>query len=111
VVLGGVTSQIVSLGGGWFHPILVLAAYAIGVRLRVDSPRDAYLFTALAAAILAGYSIALVTSPNDVLWQTNTAAGRLILQWWPLAVIAGMLWLRPAEELVVEAAQPKKKRR
>jgi hypothetical protein len=111
VVLGGVTSQIVSLGGGWFHPLWIWVVYAIGVRFRVDSRRDAYLFTALAAAILCGYAIAMVTSPNDVLWQTNTAAGRLVVQWWPLAVIALMVWLRPAEEWIVEPARPKKKRR
>jgi hypothetical protein len=111
VVLGGVTSQIVSLGGGWFHPLWIWVAYAIGVRFRTDSRRDAYLFTALAAVILGGYAIAMVTSPNDVLWQTNTAAGRLVVQWWPLTVIALMVWLRPAEEWIVEPAQPKKKRR
>ncbi len=111
VVLGGVTSQIVSLGGGWFHPLWIWVAYAIGVRFRGDSRRDAYLLTALAATILAGYAIAMVTSPNDVLWQTNTAAGRLVVQWWPLAVSALMVWLRPAEEWMVEPAQPKKKRR
>jgi hypothetical protein len=61
--------------------------------------------------ILGGYAIAMVTSPNDVLWQTNTAAGRLVVQWWPLTVIALMVWLRPAEEWIVEPAQPKKKRR
>ncbi len=111
VVLGGVTSQIVSLGGGWFHPLWIWVAYAIGVRFRVDSRREAYLFTALAAMILGGYAIAMVTSPNDVLWQTNTAAGRLVVQWWPLTVIALMVWLRPAEEWIVESAQQKTKRR
>lgn len=112
VVLTGVASSIFTLGAGWFHPIFVIAALAIGVRFVArDSPRDAFFSTALAAIILAGYCVAMVTASADAVWQTNTAAGRLVVQWWPLAVIAMMMWLRPAEEFIVEESPVKKKRR
>jgi hypothetical protein len=119
VVLSGIGSQILSLGAGWFHPVFILAAFAIGVRFRNDSrsdssrdlSRDAYFCTALAMAMLAGYCVAMVTSPDDAAWQTGTAAGRLVVQWWPLAVIAAIVWLRPAEELEVEESPARKKRR
>lgn len=115
VVVAGVGSQIVSLGAGGFHPVFIVAAFAIGVRVRTDSRRDGYfsafLSTALAVAMLAGYCAAMVTSPDDVSWQTGTAAGRLTVQWWPLAVIAMVEWLRPAEELAGEEPSAKKKRR
>lgn len=115
VVLAGVGSQIVSLGAGGFHPVFIVAAFSIGAGLRTDSRRDGYfpafLPTALAVAMLAGYCAAMVTSPDDVSWQTGTAAGRLVVQWWPLAVIAMIEWLRPAEELAVEQPSAKKKRR
>ena len=110
VVLGGMLSQVISLGASWMHPALILIVYAIGVRLRVDSRRDAYMWTALAAATIAGYGAVMVAQSNDVLWQVNTAADRLVLQWWPLAIIAVMMWLRPAEELTaVEASRKKRK--
>jgi len=109
VVLGGVLSQVVSLGASWMHPALILVVYAICVRLRIDSRRDAYMSTALAGAMIAGYCAVMVAQSNDVLWQTNTAASRLVLQWWPVAIVATMMWLRPAEELVVTDAKKKRK--
>jgi hypothetical protein len=115
VVLAGVGSQIVSLGAGWLHPVFIVVAFAVGVGFRTDSRRDAYfpaiLSTALAVAMLGGYCVAMVTSSDDTAWQTGTAAGRLIVQWWPLAVIAMMMWLRPAEELAIEEPAAKNRRR
>jgi hypothetical protein len=115
VVLAGVGSQIVSLGAGWLHPMFIVAAFAIGAGFRKDSRRDPYfpalLCTALAVAMLGGYCVAMVTSSDDAAWQTGTAAGRLMVQWWPLAVIGMMMWLRPAEELAVEEPAAKNKRR
>jgi hypothetical protein len=99
IVLKGVATQIVSLGSGWFHPVFIIAALAFAVKLRNDSRRDAYFATGLAVTILAGYCVTMVAASADAVWQTNTAAGRLIVQWWPLAVIAMITWLRPAEEL------------
>jgi len=114
VVLAGVGSQIVSLGAGWLHPVFIVAAFAIGAGFRTDSRRDpyfpAFLCTALAAAMLGAYCVAMVTSPDDAAWQTGTAAGRLMVQWWPLAVIAMMVWLRPAEELAIVEPSAKNKR-
>jgi hypothetical protein len=111
VVVGGVFSQIVSLGASWVHPALILVVFAIGVGLWRDSRRDAFLLTALAGGMLAAYTLALVASPNEVVWQTNTAASRLILQWWPVAIIAIVAWLRPAEEAIAEVEVTKRKRR
>jgi hypothetical protein len=99
IVLKGVATQIVSLGSGWFHPVFIIAALAFAVRLRNDSRRDAYFATGLAVTILAGYCVTMVAASADAVWQTNTAAGRLVVQWWPLAVIAMITWLCPAEEL------------
>lgn len=111
VVLGGVGSQIASLGAGWFHPGFVVVAFAIAVGRRTDSRREAQFSAALVFAMLAGYCVAMVTSPDDAAWQTGTAAGRLMVQWWPLAVIAMTMWLRPAEELAIEEPAAKNKRR
>ncbi len=115
VVLAGVGNQIVSLGAGWLHPVFIVAAFAIGAGFRKDSRRDPYfpalLCTALAVAMLGGYCVAMVTSPDDAAWQTGTAAGRLMVQWWPLAVIAMMMWLRPAEELAIEEPYARNQRR
>jgi len=102
-ILGGIGGQFLTLGAGWIHPILILAALAIAVRIRLDSKREALLPTLTAAALLAAYTAAMVTAPNEAQWQASTAAGRLIVQWWPLAVIAIIFWLRPAEELAVAA--------
>ncbi len=110
IILKGIGSQFISLGAGWIHPILVVIALAIAVRLRTDSRRDAYFGTALAVATLAAYFLAMVTAPNEAQWQADTAAGRLLVQWWPLAIIAMISWLRPAEELVAVAEPPAEKK-
>jgi hypothetical protein len=111
VVLAGVGTQISSLGAGWFHPGFIVFAFAIAVGRRTDSRREAQFSAALAFTMLAGYCVAMVTSPDDAAWQTGTAAGRLMVQWWPLGLIAMMMWLRPAEELAVLEPAAKSKRR
>jgi hypothetical protein len=111
IVLKGVATQILSLGAGWFHPIFIIAALAIGVRFRKDSRRDAYFATALAATILLGYCATMVAASADAVWQTNTAAGRLVVQWWPLAVIAMITWMRPAEDFATVPSAVRVKKR
>ncbi|HLW76919.1 MAG TPA: hypothetical protein VKS01_08030, partial [Bryobacteraceae bacterium] len=106
IVLAGIATQMAALGAGWVHPALVLIALAIALRFRSDFRRDALLAGSLAIALLAVYSIAMVTAPNDAQWQASTAAARLIVQWWPLAVIAIAVWLRPAEQFAA-APQPR----
>jgi hypothetical protein len=111
IVIKGVASSISTLGSGWYHPIFVIAVLAWAVRFRTDSRRDAQFSTVLAVTILVGYCAVMVTATADATWQTNTAASRLVVQWWPLAVIAMTTWLRPAEEQIVEEAPAKKNRR
>ncbi len=53
----------------------------------------------------------MVAASADAVWQTNTAAGRLVVQWWPLAVIAMITWLRPAEELTALSTAIRVKKR
>jgi len=78
-------ADIFTLGAGWFHPIFVVAALAIVFRFiardpRGESSKDAYFSTALAATILAGYCVAMVTASADAVWQTNTRPGGLVVQ-------------------------------
>jgi hypothetical protein len=101
------------LGAGWFHPALPLAAYGFGTGLRQDRRDQAWLCTTIALATLGGYVAVLLTTRMDLPWQINTALDRLLAQWWPLAVVAAMAWVRSAEEAapVVEAPVKSRDRR
>jgi hypothetical protein len=105
-VLEGLVSSFWNLGVGWFHPVLPLLVYAFAVGLRKDDRSQQWLWTALAAAVLAGYTFVMLTTPQDLAWQIGTALDRLLAQWWPLAVIAVMTWLRSAEEAMPAVAVP-----
>jgi len=44
--------------------------------------------------LLAGYCVVCVISPFEILWQTDTALNRLLLQLWPSTVLLVFLAAR-----------------
>ena len=90
------------MGTGWYHPALPLAAYSAGAGVTRGRGRDAWFATAVAGATLGGYCGVMIATPADIHWQIDTALRRLLVQWWPLAVLAVSMWQRA----VVEMAEP-----
>ena len=93
-------SNFLALGAGWYHPVLPLIAFAAGVRLRGDLPAERRLSLAVCGGLLAGFLLVLAGTPNDLQWQLGTALGRLLVQWWPLAVAATIVSLKNADEIL-----------
>lgn len=74
---------------------LVLTSYValVGLDRKSDTFSQLTVLAAL-SLLLAGYCVVCVVSPYDVLWQTTTALGRLLLQLWPATVFLAFLAAR-----------------
>lgn len=107
----GVVRHFGSLGVGWFHPLLPLGVFGAGTGLRKEGREQAWFPTIVAALLLAGYLAVVTGTANELQWQIDTAMGRLLVHWWPLAVIAAMGWFRSAEETGVLEGRGKERRR
>lgn len=72
-------------------PILLLVgALILGRRPRTE-PSSAWLPAAIAAAMAFAFHIVYVITPHDVDWHISRSATRLLLQTYPLALLAGFL--------------------
>ena len=64
------------------------------------------------AALLAGYAGVYLVTANDLTWQLQTSLGRLLVQAWPVLVLAGFVGLRaPEAAAIVKVAHPAKARK
>ena len=64
----------------------------------------------VALALLAGYFGIYAITANDLTWQLQTSLARILVQVWPLVLLAGLVTLREPQ-LAERAAQPPKKQR
>jgi len=103
LLIGSLKDNLLGLGADWYHPVLPLIAYGLGVRMRVNGQEDRRLSLWVTAGLLGGYCVVLLGTKNDFRWQLDTACGRLLVQWWPLAVATAMVWFGRAEVAVAEA--------
>jgi hypothetical protein len=72
-----------------YHPIYPLVV--LGLCLRFDSRRwrDGAFCGFLFLAMLLGYFGVYVITANDLRWHLGTSLDRLLVQVWPLLVLAG----------------------
>ena len=114
--LVGFGSAILGAGPLWAHPLILVAALAIVLRLVPAAERRArvWLWIPIAATLSAEYGLYLVTTA-DLTWHISTSVTRLVAQVWPSLLWLLFLMLRPpedyfvAEEAVVKSS-PKRKR-
>jgi hypothetical protein len=64
----------------------------------------------VALALLAGYFGIYAITANDLTWQLQTSLARLLVQVWPLVLLAGFVTLREPQ-LAERAAPPPRKQR
>lgn len=115
VLLSGLGRDLVALGTGWYHPAIPLAVYSAGTGIARGPASEVWFSTAVAAGTLAGYCGVVIATSAEIQWQVDTAVRRLLVQWWPLAVIAVAMWQRrapaPAEQPSTETHRDRKSRR
>lgn len=85
----GFFSDLLNLGSGVSHPLILLAILAILLRWQFEERYRLASLIAAAAVVLVflSYCAVLLITPNGLEWQVQTAFDRLILQVWPAALL------------------------
>jgi len=109
--------QFVSLGIGWYHPILPLLVLALVLRFDRQRRRDAAYCSMLVGFFLLGAFGIYILTNNDLTWQLQTSLNRVLVQVWPAIVLAGFVGLRvpqapmAAEPVPASSAKARRKGR
>jgi uncharacterized membrane protein len=80
-----------------YHPIFPLVVLALCLRFDAHRWRDAAFCGTLFFAMLVGYFTVYIITVNDLRWHLATSLDRLLVQVWPLLVLAGFSGLRTLE--------------
>jgi hypothetical protein len=93
---GGFFANLLTLGSGVTHPLILLAILAILVRFQIEERyRVPTLVTTVALGLVfLSYCAALLITPYTLTWQVQTSFDRLILQVWPGALLVFFAQLR-----------------
>jgi hypothetical protein len=109
-ILAAFGRELAGLGTGWYHPVLPLAAAALALRFDRARAREAAFAGAIVLGLLAGYFGVYAVTSNDLVWQLKTSLDRLLVQVWPLVLLAAFACLR-VPQLAAAVPVPKKQRK
>lgn len=108
-VASGLFSNLLNLGSGVTHPLILVAILAILVRWNVEERYR--LASLMAAAVVAlvflSYCVVLLVTPYGLSWQVQSSFDRLILQVWPSAVLIFFVQLGRVADPAVAAVSSK----
>jgi len=110
-VAGTVIESLWNMGFGWYHPILPLLVLCVVLRFKRDWRRDVVPAGVLTGLMMLGYFMIYIVTPLDLNWQLSTSLDRLLVQLWPLFLIAVFAGLRAPEAMAVEVPAPEPKRK
>jgi len=80
--------QLSVLHSGWYHPLWPVVALMVTLRFQ-RGPRPEFLFCAFVPAVmLAGYFSIFLITPYPLPWQLGSSLDRLMVQLWPLLLLA-----------------------
>jgi hypothetical protein len=87
----------------WAHgrfvlPVLLAYALLAGRAPAGRRPPGAPAAVALLALMAAGYYLAYLTTPHDLVWHIGTSMERLVIQLWPLALLCYFLAVATPDE-------------
>ncbi|HUB34931.1 MAG TPA: hypothetical protein VMA31_17975 [Bryobacteraceae bacterium] len=108
-ILASFGRELAGLGVGWYHPVLPLAAAALALRFDRSRAREAAFAGVVALGLLAGYFGVYSVTSNDLAWQLQTSLGRLLVQVWPLLLLAAFACLR-VPQLAAATPVPRKRK-
>ena len=105
--------ELVHLGQGLAHPLLLVAALAVGLGVRRDAvDRPAVVWCAVTLLLqFAAYMGVYILLSNDLKWHLETSLGRLLVHLWPGALMTLLLLLRWPEAPPAPNQQARKSRR
>jgi len=112
ITIAAFDREFAGLGVGWYHPILPLIALAVVLRFDRERRRDAAYCGALVGFLLLGYFGVYILTNNDLTWLLQTSLNRVLVQVWPVLVLAGFVGLRvPQAAVIVKPVPPAAKAR
>ena len=109
-ILAAFGREVVNMGVGWYHPILPLAVAAIGLRFDRARSGDALFAAAIPLGLLAGYFGIYSMTANDLNWQLQTSLSRLLIQVWPVVLVACFAFLNAPRFAAAPVAEKKSPR-
>jgi hypothetical protein len=112
-VLGALLDEFLNIRAGWYHPILPVIVLAVVLKFKPHWRRDLLPAGTIAGAMLAGYFLVYIVTPENLDWHLATSLNRLSVQVWPLVLIAAFAVLRAPEHaaLPVDTPEPPAKDR
>ncbi|HTS65211.1 MAG TPA: hypothetical protein VMH28_24480 [Candidatus Acidoferrales bacterium] len=93
-VLSAFEHEFISMGIGWYHPLLPWAVLAVALGLDPKQRRTMFFVGAIILVLLAGDFGVYIVADNDLAWLVQTSLNRILVQVWPLLAIAAFLALR-----------------
>jgi hypothetical protein len=96
-ILSAYGREFVDLITAGYHPIYPLVILALCFRFDARRWRDAAFCGTLFFAMLLGYFAVYAITVNDLRWHLATSLDRLLVQVWPLLVLAGFGAFREPE--------------
>jgi hypothetical protein len=108
-VASGFFSNVLALGSGVSHPLILLAILAILLRWQFEEQyRLASLMTAaVVVAVFLSYCVVLLITPYGLEWQVQSSFDRLLLQVWPAALLIFFVQLPGVHDAAVPAVAAK----
>jgi hypothetical protein len=111
-VIAAFGREFLAMASGWYHPILPLAVLAVTLRFDWQQRREVAYAGSILGALLAGYAGVYLITAYDLPWVLQTSLGRLLVQAWPVLILASFVGLRmPEAAAIVKVARPAKARK
>jgi hypothetical protein len=109
-VAGAFFNNLVNLGSGVAHPLILLAILAVILRWQLE---ERYKLPALIATtglvlVFLSYCAVYLITPSGVTWHVQTSFDRLILHVWPSALLVFFVQLRPVVDTALPAVPSKR---
>lgn len=102
-IAGGFFTNLLTLGSGVSHPLILLAILAILLRWQFEEQyRLASLIAAaVVVAVFLSYCAVLLITPYGLEWQVQSSFDRLILQVWPAVLLVFFMQLPRVRDAAV----------
>jgi len=110
-VAQGFSTNLLHLGSGLSHPLILLAILALLVRWQLQERyRPATLIaTTIVSLMLLSFCAVYLITPYGLKWQVQSSFDRLIVQVWPAFLLIFFVQLRSIEDTAISSAPAIKK--
>ncbi len=108
-VASGFFNNLLNLGSGISHPLILLAILAILVRWKIEEryKRPSLIAAAVLLLVFLSYCLVYLITPYGLAWQVQSSFDRLLLQIWPSVLLVFFIQLRSVADPVAAAVPAK----